>query len=262
MKLDVGALPFKEEYFEFWFKRENSHFWHIARKEIIYQFAEPFLRHFSPFRDFLGIEIGVGNGNVAQQFVRHDIPMEGADLFLSSLQFCRKRLDVPLYQADLLKLPFKDRYDFVGIYDILEHIEDDGLAIANLYRALKPGGVLNVTVPACKFLWSQFDELDHKRRYSKRELVSKLKEVGFKIRRVSFFMFLLFPVVYLIRKIQRYPKDTKLEHVKEVRVIPVVNEILLFLFRFEKILLGITNLPIGSSLIVIAEKPNVTEPRD
>ena len=261
VKLDPDALPFKEEYFEFWFKRENAHFWHIVRKEIIYQFARPFLCRFAPYRDFRGIEIGVGNGNVTHEFTRHGVPMEGADLFLSSLQFCRKRLDIPLYQADLLKLPFKDRYDFIGIYDILEHIEDDRLAIANLYRALKPGGVLNVAVPACKFLWSQFDELDHKRRYSKQELISKLKEAGFSIRRASFFMFLLFPVVYVVRKLQRYPKDTKLKHVKEVRVIPVVNEILLFLFRFEKILLRVMNLPIGSSLIVIAERPAASPAR-
>jgi SAM-dependent methyltransferase len=185
--------------------------------------------------------------------------MEGADLFLTSLQYCRRRLDIPLYQVDLLKLPFKDRYDFIGIYDILEHIEDDPRAIRNLYAALKPGGILNVTVPACKFLWSRFDELDHKRRYSRRELLTKLEMAGFKIKRVSFFMMLLFPVVYLVRKIQRYPKDTRLEHVKEVRVIPVANALFLFIARIEKILMRFVSLPIGSSLIVAAEKPSARD---
>jgi SAM-dependent methyltransferase len=256
VELDPNALPFKEEYFEFWFERENTHFWHVGRKEAIYVFTEPYLKsHFTSYNEITGIEIGLGNGNVTTEFVKHGVPMEGADLFYSSLQFCRKRLNIPLYQSDLLKLPFKDKYDFAGIYDIIEHIEDDRLALKNLYNSLKPGGIVSITVPACKFLWSQFDELDHKRRYNKKELVDKVKEAGFKVKRVSFLMFLLLPVVFIVRKTQTYPKDTKLEHVKEVRVVPVINEIFLAIFRLEKILVKFFNLPIGSSLILIAEKP-------
>ena len=255
-ELDPNDAPFKEEYFEFWFERENTHFWHLGRKEAIYRFCEPyFTRNFSGLKAITGIEIGIGNGSVTTEFVKHGVPMEGADLFYSSLQFCRKRLDIPLYEADLLKLPFKEKYDFIGIYDIIEHVEDDRLALKNLYDALKPGGWINITVPACKFLWSQFDELDHKRRYSRKELVEKVREAGFKVHRVSFLMFFLFPVVYIVRKIQTYPKDTKLEHVKEVRVVPVINEIFLAIFRLEKWLIRYFNFPIGSSLILMAERP-------
>ena len=256
VELDSNALPFKEEYFEFWFKRENTHFWHVARREIIASFAAPYLAACVGAPDnSRGIEIGIGNGNVTQAFLDAGISMEGADYFYSALLFCRKRMQIPLFQADLLKLPFKERYDFIGIFDIIEHIEDDRTALRNAYEALKPGGILQVTVPACKFLWSRFDELDHKRRYSKKELIERLGEAGFKIRRVSFFMFLLFPFVYLVRKLQRYPSNTKLEHVSEVQVVPGLNPILLFIFRLERILLKFINLPIGSSLIAIAQRP-------
>ncbi len=257
VKLDPNALPFKEEYFNFWFERENTHFWHISRREIIRRFLEPFLRKKFPKQDTVeAIEIGIGNGNVSKELLKLGVPMTGADLFLSSLKFCRKRMQIPLYQVDVLKLPFEERFDLIGIYDILEHIEDDALAIRNLYRALKPGGLLNVTVPALRSLWSPFDELDHKRRYEKRELVEKLTAEGFKVRRTSFFMCLLFPVVFVVRKLQRYSKDEKLENVKEVRVIPGINGLLLFIFRIEKLLLKFLDLPIGSSLIVVAEKPS------
>jgi len=255
-EMDPNAAPFKEEYFEFWFERENTHFWHLARKEVIYRFCEPYFKKaFSDISKISAVEIGVGNGSVSTEFVKHGVPMEGADLFYSSLQFCRKRLDIPLYEADLLKLPFKEKYDFVGIYDIIEHIEDDRLALKNLYNALKPGGLVNITVPACKFLWSKFDELDHKRRYSKKELIDKVREAGFKIHRTSFFVFFLFPVVYIVRKLQTYPSDTKLEQVKEVRVVPGINEIFLAIFRLEKYLIRVMNFPIGSSLIMMAERP-------
>jgi SAM-dependent methyltransferase len=256
VELDPSALPFREEYFEFWFERENKHFWHIARKEIIGDMIARYLsKEYGPLNKVLGLEIGIGNGNVSTELIRKGIQMEGADLFYSSLQYCRKRLDIPLYQTDLLKLPFREKYDLIGIYDIIEHIEDDRLALQNIYQALKPGGTLNVTVPACRFLWSQFDEMDHKRRYTKAELKEKLEAAGFKVRRISFFMFILFPIVYLVRKIQTYPKDTQLKHVHEVQVVPVINGLFLALFRFEKTLLRAFNLPIGSSLIAVAQKP-------
>ncbi len=256
VNLDPNALPFREEYFEFWFNRENSHFWHVGRKETIYRFVEPYLKErFSDFGQIEAIEIGIGNGNVATEFVRHGVTMQGADLFYSSLQFCRKRLQSPLYQADLLKLPFKNKFDFVGIYDIIEHIEDDRLSLKNLYESLKPGGLLNITVPACKFLWSAFDDIQHVRRYTLRELYEKASEAGFKVRRISYFMFFLFPVVYLVRKTQKYPKDTKLEKVNEVKIIPFVNELFLYIFRLEKFFIRRFNFPIGSSLILVAEKP-------
>ena len=81
-----------------------------------------------------------------------------------------------------------------------------------------------------------------------------MREAGFKIRRVSFFMFLLFPVVYIVRKLQKYPNNTRLENVHEVRVIPGVNGIFLAIFLIERWLLGFFDLPIGSSLIAVAEK--------
>lgn len=255
-QLDPDAAPFREEYFDFWFKFETTHFWHVGRREIIYRFTEPFLKQASGSPGGIrGIEIGIGNGNVTKGFVDKGVRMEGADLFESSLRYCRKRMDIPLFQADLLKLPFKQRYDFIGIYDILEHVEDDPAAIRNLYNALKPGGVLSVTVPACMSLWSPFDELDHKRRYSRRELKEKLEAAGFKVKRISFFMFFLFPIIYLVRRTQTYGKDTKLENIKELRSIPVINEVFLAVLRLEKFLLRWLDFPIGSSLIAIAQKP-------
>lgn len=255
--IDPNEPAFKEDYFEFWF-RQNKHFWQVGRRETVYQFVEPFLKSRSrDLKALSGIEIGIGNGSVTGELMKGGMKMQGADLFYSSLKYCRKRFDIPLYQADLLKLPFYNKFDFVGIYDIIEHIEDDRKSLKNIYGALKPGGFISITVPACKFLWSTFDEHQHVRRYSKKELVEKVKEAGFKVHRISFMMFLLFPVVYAFRKTQKYPTGDKLENVQEVCVIPVINEIFLAVFRLEKFLLRFFNLPIGSSLILLAEKPQV-----
>src|SRR5262245_51866166 len=44
VEIDPNALPFKEEYFEFWFEKEDTHFWHIGRKESIFRFIEPYIK--------------------------------------------------------------------------------------------------------------------------------------------------------------------------------------------------------------------------
>lgn len=255
VELDPAALPFKQDYLDAWFQRESTHFWNVVRQQIIYRFTAPFLRaRFPALQKIEAIEIGVGTGNVPREFIKHGIPMQGADLFYNVLTYCRSRFDMPLYQADILKLPFREKFDFIGVYDILEHLEDDCLAIRNLHAALKRGGLLNVTVPACKALWSSYDELDHKRRYSKKELVARLEKGGFKILRSSYFMTFLFPVVFALRRIQKYSGRIKLQDMTEFRIIPAVNTLFRWVFGWEKFWLRFLDFPFGASLIVVAEK--------
>ena len=60
--------------------------------------------------------------------------------------------------------------------DILEHLDDDAKGISEFYRVLSKGGMLILTVPAFKFLWGIQDEVTaHKRRYSRPEIVNKLR---------------------------------------------------------------------------------------
>jgi SAM-dependent methyltransferase len=73
-------------------------------------------------------------------------------------------------------------FDYIFTSNVLEHIEDDSEAIVKLYNILRPEGGLGIFVPANMFLYSNIDsKLGHYRRYSKKNLIKKISESGFKI---------------------------------------------------------------------------------
>lgn len=241
--------------FEFLFEMEQKHFWHIGRREIILEV----LKNLPDINKARVLEIGCGNGSVLAFLKQHGLNAEGGDIFLEGLDFCRKRDSVvPLYQIDILNLPFVNGYDIIGLFDVLEHIEDDEKAIREVGQALKPGGKVLITVPAHKFRWSYFDEASaHKRRYSKREIFTKLERNGFIIRKASFYISLLFPIflcVRIINKLLPIRHQPDVQNSVELKTIPVLNELFLQILRGEKWLIKRIDLPLGASLLVLAER--------
>lgn len=76
-------------------------------------------------------------------------------------------------------------YDGIVSVNVLEHIEDDRAILKDLYAKLKPGGKLNLYLPAGSILYGHLDALVHHfRRYDRKELVEKVKEAGFEIEEV------------------------------------------------------------------------------
>jgi putative flippase GtrA len=98
-------------------------------------------------------------------------------------------------------LPFADgAFDLVTTLDVLEHIDDDVAALAEVRRVLRPRGLLLAAVPAFMFLWGKQDEVSHhQRRYTARTLRRALGEAGFEVDRTSYFNTVLFPPIALVR---------------------------------------------------------------
>lgn len=205
------------------------------------------------------VEIGCGNGAVLRYLKSKNINIEGVDFSLNQLKYCSKLANVPLYQTDAVSTPFPDsHYNLIGVFDVIEHVENDQALIDELYRICQDNGSVLVTVPAHHFLWSYFDTLsEHKRRYTQKDLEAKLKKAGFEIVKISHFMFFLFPIIWLYRQLNMIPhrnKSPELEKLWELRTIPVLNNILLKILRQEKALLKHFNFPFGASLICLAKK--------
>ena len=200
--VDQNAIidSFDASAFEFLFQMEQKHFWHIGRREIIFHVLT---RSIPTLLESRMLEIGCGNGSVLGYLKQKGVDIEGGDIFLEALKFCQQRAGYGgLYQIDILALPFRNEFDVIGAFDILEHIDNDEKALLEINQALNPKGKLILTVPAYKFLWSYFDvQSHHERRYSKKELVTKLERNGFIIKKTSFFMFFLFPLLAAIRLI-------------------------------------------------------------
>lgn len=88
---------------------------------------------------------------------------------------------IPTVRGDATALPVCTHgLDLVVAFDVLEHIEDDVAAVAEIRRALRPGGTLLVAVPAGARNWSMHDvAVGHVRRYERDDLAALLQDAGF-----------------------------------------------------------------------------------
>jgi len=154
-----------------------------------------------------------------------------------------------------------NRY-LVGLFDVLEHVEEDRETLASLWKALAPGGRLLLTVPAHQFLWSYFDEAAHHcRRYSTQDIRQKLTDAGFQVEFLSQFMTCIFPIVWIFRKMNGRRKQAESDSARsrtseEFQLVPIVNPILTALLTLEADWLARGHhVPIGTSLVVVARRP-------
>ena len=159
-------------------------------------------------------------------------------------------------QGDLLGLPYgAGSFDLVTSFDVLYHawVKDDGQAIRELGRVLKPGGLILVKVPALKILWGAHDEAVHSRhRYTRDELEALLETNGLTLVRSTYANSLLFPVLLSRRFLDRLLK----RHGSDVAMLPPLLERTFgALLSLEAALLSVVNLPIGASVFAIARKP-------
>lgn len=146
---------------------------------------------------------------------------------------------------------YSSRFDQIICLDVIEHIEDDTSAIKHIYKLIKPGGRLLLTVPSISYLYGPKDkDVGHYRRYNKQELYTKISEADFKITKIRYWNFLgiipTFISVKLFRK--RVSEDFRYS----TSLVKIVLQKLLkmwFLLVENKI-----EPPIGLTLFVVAEK--------
>lgn len=135
--------------------------------------------------------------------------------------------------------------DTVFSLNVLEHVDEDEVALKHFFDILSPGGRLVVLVPAHMFLHNSLDEaLGHVRRYTKRELQQKVERAGFTVRKVYYWNSLAIAGWYV---------NGNLMKKKEVAqgVARLYDRFVPFLRFVEKYILHGT---LGISAIVVAEK--------
>jgi SAM-dependent methyltransferase len=259
---------FSAHSYELLYQTEAKNFWFRARGRIVLWAVSRFLAPAATApKEFL--ELGCGTGYVLGELSRlPGLRRFGADLLLEGLKFARKRMpDVQFAQVDATRMPYERAFDGIGAFDILEHIQEDRLALKEIGRALKPGGVLFLTVPQHAFLWSAVDVLSfHKRRYSRHDLQQKLTEAGYELLFQSSFVTAAFPLLLVRRLLNRQspsvgakPSDlsekAKESVYAEVALPTLLNFVLSGLMAIDTWLLrrGI-RLPFGGSLLMVARK--------
>ncbi len=207
------------------------------------------------------LEIGCGTGDFIRQIVEiGNLEITGSEIYLKGLLYAKKNLpNIDFIQFDITQGVIGEEFDLIVAFDVIEHIENDVAAISNIHRMLRKGGNLIVTVPQHMFLWGALDEIvKHKRRYSRRELLTKLQENGFDISYATSFLFVLFPLMLIYRMFDKgrvQLKSDEVELEKRVKFSNVLNSVFDLFMRVDEALirLGIS-LPFGGTLVVVARK--------
>lgn len=256
----VGSdrAPFNPTHFARLFQLETRSFWFRGRSDLI-EWA--LRRYFPAAREML--EIGCGTGYVLDRLhcAFPDLALSGSELFAEGLAFARERLGnaVSLRQADAMNLQMHEAFDVIGAFDVIEHIEDDRRVLANLYDAIRPGGGVMLTVPQHAWLWSRTDVAAcHVRRYSGQELRERLTGAGFEVVRMTSFVSLLLPALWLARRNTREGMD---EVEAELDLPGFLNACGYAAAKIESFFIrrGL-NFRAGGSLLAVARKPALSRP--
>jgi SAM-dependent methyltransferase len=139
------------------------------------------------------LEIGSGIGNLSRallpgrkRYLATDLNQEYLGRLSSRFTH---RLNLEAHRCDLTNpldfAPFANSMDTVICLNVLEHIEDDSLGLANIYSVLDRGGRALVLVPEGQSVFGTIDvALGHLRRYSEAELRKKMESAGFQVERI------------------------------------------------------------------------------
>lgn len=244
---------FRPEFFKTLASLEADSFWFRARNGIIIWALG---NYFPLARSFL--EIGCGTGFVLSGISKAypHLSVSGSDVFVESLAFAEERVpEASLMQMDARKIPFSEHFDVIGAFDVLEHIQEDETVIAQMHKALKPGGGLLLSVPQHPWLWSPLDDYArHARRYTESELKEKLGRAGFAIVRSTSFVSFLLPCMWLSR-LYRRKRNIHPDSESEFDISPRLNRMLERVLRLEKKLIeeGVS-FPLGGSRLIAARR--------
>lgn len=232
---------------------EARNFWFRARNRLI---VWALGRFFPAARSVL--EVGCGTGcvlaGIAAAFP--GLRITGSEVSSRGLAFAARRVPgASLMQMDARRIPFREEFDAAGAFDVIEHVEDDAAVLGAVRQALVPGGGLLLTAPQHPFLWSEFDvRARHVRRYRRAELRTRVMEAGFEIVRMTSFVTVLLPLMYLSRFARGAPgKDY--DPLAELRIASWLNWVFERALGLERALIRAgASLPAGGSLLVVARR--------
>ena len=232
---------------------ETRHWWFLGRRVIIFDV----IKRFCGSPSGKALDVGLGTGINGEFLSKAGYLVDGVEDSDEAIRFVEKNYP----SLSVLKTSFpsfsiaSESYKLVTMLDVIEHIEDDMSALKAAYHALVPGGRVVITTPAFPFLWTKHDELaHHKRRYRKKELKTKLEEVGFETLFISYFNFFLFPAIATFRilgkLLSKESVNSDFSSTPNFLNLPFTK-----LFSSEHFLMRFFSLPFGVSIIVVGKKP-------
>lgn len=231
----------------YWFKHRNNCLTTLIKK-------------YSPPKNTI-FDVGGGNGFVSKRLQDEGFTVYLIEPGLSGILNAQKRGVKNLINSTLETNSFENNtIPAIGIFDVLEHIENDSAFLKLLFSKLQNEGILYIAVPAYNSLWTKEDDLaGHYRRYTLNQLRKLLNNSGFKILYKTYFFSLLPIPILIFRKLlgKFYSKKDILQKTKNEHTVSnsVLSKFMKLLWRLELFLLKKQFIiPFGSSCVIVATK--------
>jgi SAM-dependent methyltransferase len=238
----------KKDAFRFMAEAEASHWWFVGRR----RFIEKALDSLGLDRTASILDAGCGSGGNLTMLARFG-KVYGFELDDDARAVAESRGIGHVAEGFLPdSIPFPGTsFNVIGLFDVLEHLDEPVASLQALRERLADDGRLILSVPAYQWLWGPHDEMHHhKRRYSRSLLAKHLEAAGYRVKFISHFNTLLFPLALLQRTFERLrgragdPGST----------LGPLNQTLLQIWSVERLWFGRVRVPFGLSIFAVASK--------
>lgn len=245
------------KYYKEYYWLERNHWWFKVREKVIF---DRILFYSKGSRDLKILNIGVATGR-SSEVLNYFGDVTSLEYDKECCEFVRDKLNLVVVNGSVTELPFEtESFDLVCAFDVIEHVENDSLAISEMKRVCANNGMICLTVPAFKMLWSEHDLVNkHYRRYTHKTLLKIFSNTNLTKLYISYFNFFLFIPILLFRKFTeitpkkwiRKGSGSDFEVKNQSRLF---NLILFKIFSIELKLLKFVRFPVGVSIITLWKK--------
>lgn len=194
----------EQNYYKEYYNLERNHWWFVAREKILSNYIGKLKKQNSLLSTKINIlNVGCGTGRTSEWLSKFgQVTSIEYDKFCC--EFAVEKTGLEIINGSITELPFKNEtFDLVCAFDVIEHVENDQLAVNELKRVVKKEAVVLITVPAFMSLWSHHDVINHHfKRYKQKEIKTLFEKENEGIEIYSsYFNFFLFLPIYLFRKV-------------------------------------------------------------
>lgn len=246
-----GAPPraFPEEAARELRKIRPGHFWFEHRRRLILREMSAVL---GDRLDAMVLDLGCGDGHVLEELGKH-WSCFGIDERVSDLALARRSGLRRIAAATAPGLPFRACFDAIGLFDVLEHVEDDRALLCSAIEVVRPSGFILATVPAGPSLWSAADRFaGHYRRYTRDQVKALFEGAGLSVR----LLYPLFRILWPAARVKAWHGQRRAipSIAREYSVPPLLNGLLARALAVEDRAFGKSARGAGTSLMIVSRK--------
>jgi 2-polyprenyl-3-methyl-5-hydroxy-6-metoxy-1,4-benzoquinol methylase len=242
-----------KRYYTEYYTLERGHWWFKIRALILDDFVKRNVGNAAPLKI---LNVGVATGSTSEMLNKYG-QVTSVEYDKDCCEFLRTELKMEVINASVEDLPFDDNtYDLVCAFDVIEHVENEMLAVQEMKRVCKPSGIVFVSVPAFMVLWNHHDVVNH---HHKRYTLPEIKKLfahsngNGKEHHGTYFNTLLFVPIFIYRRISKLFERTATpdDSGSDFGALKngVLNTLFYNFFRLEVFWLRVAKFPFGVSLM-------------